>query len=92
MFARKNDPNKSSTTKINKHTPSGYSIFTSCSFDESKNKINYYRGDDRMKKFCKDLKEHSTKIINYEKKKMISLTTEEKVHYNKQKVCYICKK
>ena len=23
---------------------------------------------------------------------MISLTREEKVHYNKQKVCYICKK
>ena len=86
------DPNKSSTTKINKHTPSGYSIFTHCSFDESKNKISYYRGGDCMKKFCKDLREHSTKIINYEKKKMISLTTEEKVHYNKQKVCYICKK
>ena len=45
-----------------------------------------------MKKFCKDLREHSTKTINYEKKKMISLTTAEKVHYNKQKVCYICKK
>ena len=44
-----------------------------------------------MKKFCKDLREHSTKIINYEKKKMISLTTEENIHYNKQKVCYICK-
>ena len=44
------------------------------------------------KKFCKDLREHSTKIINYEKKRMISLTTEEKVHYDKQKVCYICKK
>ena len=43
-----------------------------------------------MKKFCKDLREHSTKIINYGKKKMISLTTEEKIHYNKQKVCYIC--
>ena len=36
--------------------------------------------------------EISTKIINYEKKKMISLTTEQKIHYNKQKVCYICKK
>ena len=35
-----NNPNASSTTKINKHTPSGYSIFTSCSFDESKNKLN----------------------------------------------------
>ena len=97
MFAQKNqylskDPNKLSTTKINKHTPSSYSIFTHCSFDESKNKINYYRGDDCMNKFCKDLREHSTKIINYEKKKMISLTTEEKIHYNKQKVYYICKK
>ena len=92
MSTCQNDPNKSSTTKTNKHTPSGYSIFTNCSFDESKNKISYYRGDDCMKKFCKDLREHSAKIINYEKKKMISLTTEEKVHYNKQKVCYICKK
>ena len=34
-----NNPNESSTTKINKHTPSGYSIFTTCSFDESKNKL-----------------------------------------------------
>ena len=41
-------PNKSSTTKINKHTPSGYSIFAHCSFDESKNKLNYYKGDDCM--------------------------------------------
>ena len=92
MSTCQNNPNKSSTTKINKHTPSGYSIFTNCSFDESKNKISYYRGDDCMKTFCKDLRDHSTKIINYEKKKMIPLTTEEKVHYNKQKICYICKK
>ena len=87
-----NNPNESSTTKINKHTPSGYSIFTSCSFDESKNKINYYRGDDCMKKFCKDLREHSTRIINYEKKMIIALTKEEKINYNDQKICYICKK
>ena len=46
MSICENNPNKSSTTKINKHTLSGYSIFSSCSFDESKNKINYYRGDD----------------------------------------------
>ena len=87
-----NNPNESSTTKINKHTPSGYSIFTHCSFDKSKNKLNYYRGKDCMKKFSKDLREHVSKIINYEKKKMISLTTEEKIYHNKQKICYICKK
>ena len=44
-----NDPNKSYTTKINKHIPLGYSLFTHCSFDESKKKLNYYRGDDFAK-------------------------------------------
>ena len=73
-----NDPNKSYTTKINKHIPSGYSIFTHCSFDESKNKLNYYREDDCMEKFCKDLREHSTKIINYEKKKKYFMNTRRK--------------
>ena len=97
MFIRKtsiciNNPNESSTTKINKHTPSAYSILTYCSFDKSKNKFNYYRGKDCMKKFSKDLREHTSKIIDYEKKKMIPLTTEEKIYHNKQKTCYICKK
>ena len=45
-----------------------------------------------MKKFCKDLREHATKIINYEKKNMIPLTAEGKIHYNEQEICYICKK
>ena len=31
-----NNPEKSSTTIINKHTPSGYSLFTHCSFDKQK--------------------------------------------------------
>ena len=31
-----NNPEKSSTSKINKHTPSGYSLFTHCSFDVTK--------------------------------------------------------
>ena len=34
-------PAKSSTTKINKHTPSGYSLFTHCSFDKTESKIDY---------------------------------------------------
>ena len=45
-----------------------------------------------MKRFCKDLKDHATKIINYEKKKMIPLTDEKNQSYEKRKVCYICKK
>ena len=44
-----------------------------------------------MKNFCLDLREHATKIINYEKKKMISLTKEGKDWHNMRKVCHICK-
>ena len=33
-----NNPNLSSTTKINQHVPSGYFIFTNCTFDKSYNK------------------------------------------------------
>ena len=64
-----NNPEKSSTTKINKYTASDYSLFTHCSFDKTKNRLDYYRGKDCMKNFCLDLKQHVTKIINYEKKK-----------------------
>ena len=87
-----NNIEKSSTTEINKHTPSGYSLFIHCSFDKTKNKPDYYRGGDCMKKFCLNPREHATKIINYEKKKMIPLTKKEEKHYNKQNVSYICKK
>ena len=45
-----------------------------------------------MKMICKDLREHATEKINYEKKEMIPLTNEENEFYKKQKVCYICKK
>ena len=45
-----------------------------------------------MKNFCLDLREHATKIINYEKKEMIPLTKKEEKNHNKQEVCHICKK
>ena len=63
----KNLIQKKTTTK---HTPSGYSIFTSCLFDPTKNKLDCYKGEDCMERFCKDLKEHAMKTINYEKKKL----------------------
>ena len=46
-----NNPENSSTTKINKQTSSGYSFFTQCSSDTTKNKLDYYRGKNCMKTF-----------------------------------------
>ena len=48
-----NNLENSSTTKLHKHTASGYSLFTHCSFDATKNEYDYYRGRDCMKHFSK---------------------------------------
>ena len=51
-----------------------------------------------MKKISKDLREHTTKIINYQKKKkkiekeMITLTNEEEKLHRKQEVSHIYEK
>ena len=45
-----------------------------------------------MERFCKDLRDHAIKLINYEEKEMIPITDKENKPYEKQKVCYICKK
>ena len=87
-----NNPNKSYTTAKALHKPSGYSLLTSCSFDKSKNKSTYYRGKGCMKRFCDDLKEHVTRITNYEMKPMNPSTEEEKESYKNQKLCHICEK
>ena len=44
MTTCNNNPEKSSTTKTNKHIPSGCSLFIHCSFDVTKNKLDCYRG------------------------------------------------
>ena len=44
---------KSSFLKI-QHLASGYSLFTHFPVDATKNRLDYYRGKDCMKIFCKD--------------------------------------
>ena len=45
-----------------------------------------------MERFCKDLRKHAMKITDYDKKEMIPLTGKGNKSYEKQKICYICKK
>ena len=69
MLSCQNDPKNSYTERKAKHEPSGWAMFTKCSFDATKNKLDYYRGIDCIKVLCKKLKDHALKIINYEKKR-----------------------
>ena len=91
LQSSQNNPEKFYAEKKAIHEPSGWSIFTRCSFDKKENKLNYYRGKDCIEKLCKDLKENATKIIDHEEKEMIQLTHEENNFYNEKEVCHICK-
>ena len=77
-----NNPDKSSITKKSKHTTCGYLLFKHCSFDSSKNKHNFLKSADCMKRFRADLKKHTTEIINYKKNEMLPLTEEKIESYN----------
>ena len=59
---------------------------------KKKNELDYYRGIDYIKMFCKKLKDHALKITNYEKNEMRPLSEEENKSYEKQEVCHIWKK
>ena len=74
-----NDPEKSSTIKVNKHIASGYSLFSHCLFDKTKNKLDYYRGKNSMKNFSLDLREHAEKII-MNKQKLLLLQRKKEKH------------
>ena len=87
-----NNPEKSSTTKIDKHIHCRYSKSTIWGFDYLEDKHMLYRGKDCMKKFCTSLREHAKNIIDFEKRKMLPLTKEELRSHQDRKVCYICGK
>ena len=73
--SRKNNPDKSYTERKATHESCGYSLDLVCSLDSKEKKHSFYRGDDCIKKFCRELKELGTNVINYEQKEMTSLTS-----------------
>ena len=84
LQSSQNNPEKSYTEKKARHEPSGWSMFTRCSFDKKENKLNYYRGKDCIEELCKKLKESAMEIINHEKKEMTPLSHKENNFYNGQ--------
>ena len=63
IHSYQNNFKKSYTGKKYMQTSSGYSLFTQCSFDSTKNMLDCCRGKNCMVRFCKDFKQHATKII-----------------------------
>ena len=61
---------------------------TISSFRSKENKHDVFGSKDCMTKFCESLREHTMKIINFEKKKVIN--KEQQQSYENPKVCDIC--
>ena len=87
-----NNPKESYTERNAMHEPCGYSLDLVYSFDLKESKHSFYRGKSSVKRFCSELKELGTKIVNYQQKEMIPLTDNENKYYEEQKECYICQK
>ena len=83
------NPKNSSSTKVNKHIPTDFSMSTISSFRSMENKHDVYRGKDYMKKFSKFLREHAMKIFNFKKKEMKSLTEEQKESWKCKNLLYL---
>ena len=79
-----NNPNESYTEQKAIHEPCGYSLDLVCSFDSKEDKHGFYRGNDCIKKFCRELKELETKLFNYEQKEMTPLTSDDVALYQSQ--------
>ena len=84
----RNNPAESSTRKISEHTFCGYFL----PFDHKENKHDVYRGEDWMIKFYESLREDAMKIINFEKKEMIPLTSKKYKSYLNLGNCHSCRK
>ena len=89
-----NNPNESYTERkaMHEHEPCGYASTLVSSVDSKQNKRSFYREKDCIKRFCIDLKELGTKIINCKQEEMIPLTDNENKFYEERKECHICQK
>ena len=85
-----NNPKNSYTDRKVIPKPSNYSFSLNCSFDEAKNRYKFYIRKDRIGRFCRDLKELPTEMINYVQKEMILLRGNGIKSQEKQK-CHISK-
>ena len=69
----KNNPENSSTAKVNEHFPSAFLMLTISSFRSIENRHHdVYRGKDCMKKLCEPLIEHAMKTITFKKKNLLT--------------------
>ena len=68
------DPEKLYTRDVNEHVACGVGSFTKYAHGEFERTMKFYRGEDSVEVFCRQLKAQADRALRYKKKKMIPLT------------------
>ena len=74
-----NNPNASSTRAVNVHTPSGWCVYSKCSYGKVANPLTQYRGSDCVEKFCEHIISEAKRLCDSFPEKPIEPLTNHKL-------------
>ena len=79
------------TSKITKHSPSGWCVYSKFVYGEVKDPLRLYRGKDCLKKFCDYIRQEANRLYHmFPEKPMDPLTPKQWKKYSKTSRCHIC--
>ena len=77
-----NNPNVSSTRKVNIHKPSGWCVYSKFSYGKVANPLTQYRGSDCVERFCEHIISEAKRLYNsFPEKPMVPLTKSQLKEY-----------
>ena len=87
------DPDQPYTNKVNKHTPSGWFVYSKFVYGEVKDPLKIYRGKDCVEKFCNYIKQEAYRLYHmFPELPMIPLSIKQWKKYKKSTRYHICYK
>ena len=85
------EPTGPYTSKVTKHSPSGWCIYSKFVYREVKDPLRLYRGKDCPEKFCNYIRQEANRLYHkFPEKPMDPLTPKQWKKYNKTSRCHIC--
>ena len=85
------EPTGPYTSKVTKHLPSGWCIYSKFAYGEVKNPLRLYGGKDCREKFCDYTRQEANRLYHmFPEKPMDLLTPKQWKKYNKASRCHIC--
>ena len=81
------------TSKVTKHSPSGWCVYSKFAYREVKDPLRLYRGKDYLEKFCDYIRQEANRLYHmFPEKPMNPLTSKQWKKYSKASMYYICYK